>query len=95
MSSYAFQPAASRAHAEPDALFASMSAGYAVEMVEGTVTDVIPEFQLAHIETRDGRGLSLTRRTRGIDLGSLLSGQRVRCVVTLAQPRVLQAQVLA
>jgi hypothetical protein len=66
-----------------------------VEPVRAKVTELIPEYRLVHVETADGRGLALTAKTRGIDLGSLRVGQFVDCVVTLAQPRVVQAQAIA
>jgi hypothetical protein len=69
--------------------------GPAVETLRAKVTDLIPEYHLVHLETIDGRGLSLTTKTTGVDLASLRVGQTVECVVTLAQPRVLQARALA
>jgi hypothetical protein len=66
-----------------------------VETLRGTVTVLIPEYRQVHLETADGRGLALTAKTTGIDLSSLRVGQTVECVVTLAQPRVLQARALA
>lgn len=69
--------------------------GYAVETVQGTVTDLIPAYHLVYLETADGRGLSLTRNTKGIDLATLHVGQRVECTVTVQQPRVVQAHVIA
>jgi hypothetical protein len=65
------------------------------ETVRATVIELIPEYHVVHLETKDGRGLALTAKTAGIDLASLRVGQAVDCVVTLVQPRVVQAHALA
>lgn len=65
------------------------------ESVVATVTLLIPEFQIVQVETMEGRCLALTPRTAGVDLDALQVGQKVRCVVTLIQPRVIQAERVA
>ena len=65
-----------------------------LESVRGTVTELIPEYRLVHVEAADGRGLALTANTAGIDLAALRIGQSVDCLVTRVQPRVVQAQAL-
>jgi len=62
--------------------------------VRATVTELIPEFRLVYLETAEGRGLALTAKTAGIDLSSLHVGQVVDCVVTLVQPRVVEAHTV-
>jgi hypothetical protein len=71
------------------------AAAAGMETVRATVTELIPEYHLVHVETQDGRGLALTAKTAGIDLTQLRVGQAVDCVVTLVQPRVVQAHALA
>jgi hypothetical protein len=66
-----------------------------VEELRARVTAVIPEYHVVHVETAEGRGLALTDRTHGIKLSQLRVGQLLDCVVTLSQPRVLQARTVA
>jgi hypothetical protein len=71
------------------------AAAAGMETVRATVTELIPEYHPVLVETQDGRGLGLTAKTSGIDLTQLRVGQAVDCVVTLVQPRVVQAHALA
>jgi hypothetical protein len=65
-----------------------------LETVRAKVTELIPAYRTVHLETDEGRGLALTAKTSGIDLASLRVGQTVECVVTLVQPRVIQAHAI-
>jgi hypothetical protein len=65
-----------------------------LETVRAKVTELIPAYHTVHLETDEGRGLALTAKTGGIDLASLRVGQTVECVVTLVQPRVIQAHAI-
>jgi hypothetical protein len=71
------------------------AAATGLENVRATVTELIPEYHLVHLETKEGRGLALTAKTAGIDLKRLRIGQEVDCMVTLVQPRVVQAHAMA
>lgn len=62
-----------------------------VFFVEGTVLVVILEFHQAQLRTSDGHMFAITRRTVGLDYAELRDGDRVRCEVTRALPRVLRA----
>lgn len=66
-----------------------------VEELRACVTAVIPEYHVVHVETADGRGLALTEKTHGVELSQLRVGQLLDCVVTLSQPRVLQARIVS
>lgn len=65
------------------------------ESVVAMVTLLIPEFQIVQVETTEGRCLALTPRTAGVDLETLQVGQKIRCVVTVNQPRVIRAERVA
>ena len=58
------------------------------------VTALLPNFEWVQVETADGRWLALTKHTLGVDLSVLRVGQEVRCVVTLDQPRVIEAEAI-
>jgi hypothetical protein len=73
----------------------SLPAAADIEIVRARVTELIAEYSVVHLETKEGRGLALTAKTAGVDLTSLRVGQEVDCVVTLVQPRVAQARALA
>lgn len=48
----------------------------------GTVSVLIPMFELVHLETEDGRTLSIGEGTQGVDWRTLNEGQRVQCDVS-------------
>lgn len=83
------------AHQPRGAVTPAALAATGLETVRAKVTELIPAYHLVHLETDEGRGLALTAKTAGIDLAGLRVGQTVECVVTLVQPRVVQARALA
>lgn len=59
--------------------------------VEATVIALVPEYHQVKVRDAGGHIYALTRKTDGIDLGSLHEGQRIVCTVTRKLPRVLTA----
>jgi len=65
-------------------------------VIEATVSVLIPEFELVHLEVDNGDTLSIGELTKGVDWRELHEGQRVRCVVEDYghATRVIRAEVL-
>lgn len=63
--------------------------------VRATVVALLPEFQQVQLRSADGHLFALTEHTSGVRWTSLHEGQQVQCTVTLRQPRVLRAQLVA
>ena len=64
------------------------------ETLRAHVVQLVPAYRQALLETADGRGLAVTVRTEGVALADLRVGQWLDCVVTIDQPRVLQARLV-
>lgn len=63
------------------------------DVEDGTVVDLVPDFNQVHVETSSGR-LAITARTPGVNLETLQIGQRLRCWTTRRLPKVIRAQRL-
>lgn len=65
------------------------------ELVEATVSVVLPEFELVKLELGNGDTLSITKRTDGVDWRALKVGQRLLCLVEGEHAtRVLRAELI-
>lgn len=62
--------------------------------IEATVLALIPQYQQAKVETKDGHQYAITRHTKGVQLENLHKGQHLVCTVTVKLPRVVAARVL-
>jgi len=62
-----------------------------LETLRARVVQLVPAYRQALLETADGRSLAITVRTDGVALADLRVGQWLDCVVTIDQPRALQA----
>ena len=51
------------------------------ELVEATVSVVLPEFELVRLEVGNGDTLSIGKRAEGVDWRELKVGQRLLCLV--------------
>lgn len=65
------------------------------ELVEATVSVVLPEFELVKLELGNGDTLSISKRTDGVDWRALKVGQRLLCLVEGEHAtRVLRAELI-
>lgn len=65
------------------------------ELVEATVSSVVPEFELVKLELGNGDTLSIGKRTDGVDWCDLKVGQRLLCLVEGEHAtRVLRAELI-
>lgn len=65
------------------------------ELVEATVSVVLPEFELVKLELGNGDTLSIGKRTQGVDWRALKVGQRLLCLVEGEHAtRVLRAELI-
>lgn len=65
------------------------------ELVEATVSVVLPEFELVKLELGNGDTLSIGKRTEGVDWRALNVGQRLLCLVEGEHAtRVLRAELI-
>ena len=64
-------------------------------VVETVVFALVPEYHQVKVRDGEGHVYALTRKTAGVELGSLQEGQRVVCKVTREFPRVLAAAAVA
>lgn len=67
----------------------------ATRTVEAVVVALLPAFGQVRVEAVDGCHYALTRRTQGIDLGSLIEGQRLTCQVAARLSIVLSADAIS
>ena len=62
--------------------------------MKASVALVIPEFNQTLVRAGDGKQYAIRQGTDGVSWSALRKGQRVRCLVTQALPRVLSVEVL-
>ena len=65
------------------------------ELIEATVSVILPEFELVKLELGNGDTLSIGKWTQGVDWRSLKVGQRLLCLVEGEHAtRVLRAELI-
>lgn len=60
----------------------------------GTVIELVPDLQLAHVRTADGQLLAINARTPGLTFAEVLAGDVVRMTIDQVEHRVLLAELV-